>query len=257
MVGLAVCIGIILIACSVPAYRYSGRVAVNNESVWKVLAIYFLITILAAAATRYFQQELRGIHGAKELIALLKFTASLPTVLFALKGYLIRPTRFGRYVCLAIGVGMIADMAININPAIGGVVFLVGHLLYDVAFLSEKKPSGRQAALWIVMSALMIIPVYVFRSHIGSPVYCLGVWLYVMILISTVVFSWPLDKMVFAAALIFAFSDCFMIANIYGHGSMVMKILALEVYYGALLLYGTVLWRKNYEHEADTGALAV
>ncbi len=247
MTGLAICTGVILIACSVLTYIYSGRVIRRNEPFWKVLVLYLLITILAAVATRYFQ---RAVHGAKAIIALLKFSASLPTVFFALKGHQLRPARFSRYILLAIGVGLIADIVININKAAGGALFLAGHLLYDVAFLSERKPSGRQLSLWLAMSALMIIPVYIFRAGIGSPFLCIGNWVYFSILISTVVFSWSLHKMVFAAALIFAFSDCFMIFNKISHGSMIMKVLALEVYYCSLLIYGAVLWKRNY-HPAE------
>ncbi|MBQ3292499.1 MAG: hypothetical protein IJH43_09105 [Mogibacterium sp.] len=236
-------IGLILTACSVLTYIYSGRVIRNNDSLLKVLIYYLLITILAAVSARFFHQT--G-HGAKTALALLKFAASLPTVLFALKGYLIRPTRFGRCIVLAIGIGLVADIVINMNPAIGGVVFLAGHLLYDFAFLSEKKPSRRQIMLWIALSALLIIPLYVFRAQIGSSLYCIGGWLYLTVLISTVVFSWSLRKIVFAAALVFAFSDCFMIANVFGHGTMLMKIMALEVYYCSLFLYGAVLWKRNY-----------
>lgn len=253
MTGSAICTGIILIVCSVLAYIYSGRVTRRNESFWKVLVLYVLITLLAAVATRYFQRE---VHGAKAIIALLKFSASLPTVLFALKGHQLRPARFSRYILLAIGFGMIGDIAININPVAGGALFLVGHLLYDGAFLSERKPSAKQVELWLAMSALLIIPMYVFRAKIGSPVYCIGGWVYLSILISTVVFSRSLQKMVFAAALIFAFSDCFMIANTFGDGSMLMKVLALEVYYCSLLLYGAVLWNRNY-HSAELTSIEV
>ena len=51
---------------------------------------------------------------------------------------------------------------------------------------------------------------------------------------------------VLAAAAVFAFSDCFMIFNIAANGNMVMRILALLVYYGSLLLYGAVLWKRAY-----------
>ncbi|MBR2810911.1 MAG: hypothetical protein IKD69_05960 [Solobacterium sp.] len=52
--------------------------------------------------------------------------------------------------------------------------------------------------------------------------------------------------MVFAAALVFAFSDCFLFVNSYFQGTMLMKILSLLVYYGSLLLYGATLWKRNY-----------
>lgn len=250
MIGFIICMDMILIACSVLTLLYSGRVIRRNDSFWIVLAIYALLCLLGASATRFFQRELPEAHA---IIALLKFSASLPTVLFALKGYQIRPTLFGRYIVLAIVAGMIADIAININPVAGGTIFLAGHLLYVLAFLSEAKPSRRQVALWLTLSAFMIIPLSVFRARIGSLFYCINGGIYFCVLIATVVFSLSLERMVFAAAIVFALSDCLMIANKFGGGGMIMRIIALEVYYGSLLLYGAVLWKRKNRHAAPYG----
>ena len=74
---------------------------------------------------------------------------------------------------------------------------------------------------------------------------------YFSILVSTVVFSWSLEKMVFAAALVLAFSDCFMFIKDYFQGTMLMKILALLVYYGSLLLYGAALWQRYFRSRTE------
>ena len=192
---------------------------------------------------RFLQHKLPAALG---IGALLKFAASLPTVLFALKGYQVQRTKFGWYILLAIGLGMIADVLINISFAAGGIIFLLGHLLYDAAFLSESKPSARQVILWLGLSTLMLLPLYLLRDVIGSMINSIGLLLYVSILISTVVFSWSLEKQVFMAALIFAFSDCFLLVNNFFHGTVLMRILALLIYYGSLLLYGAALWQRNY-----------
>ncbi|MBR2801782.1 MAG: hypothetical protein IKE21_04170 [Erysipelotrichaceae bacterium] len=136
----------------------------------------------------------------------------------------------------------------------GGAFFLVGHLLYDAAFLQEKRPSRRQVLLWLFLSALMFIPLNFLRFRLNTLLSFFGAWAYFLILISTVVFSHSFEKLVFAAAAIFAVSDRFMILNIVMNSSMPLKILALLVYYGSLPLYGTVLWKRNYTAERQEDA---
>ncbi|MBR3227862.1 MAG: hypothetical protein IKF68_04890 [Erysipelotrichaceae bacterium] len=231
--------GIVLCICSVATCIFSIRRDANRR---RIFVIYALITALAAVAVRCFQQSYPDALGTG---VFLKFSASLPSVLFAFKGYRNCKTLFALFILLAIILGMIADIVINISFAAGGLFFLVGHLLYDVAFIKEKRPSKRQLILWLILTALMVIPLYIFRERIGSLFYGIGALVYIAILISTVVFSYSLDRMIFAAAMIFAFSDCFMIVNILTDGALIMRILALLVYYISLLLYGTALWKRS------------
>ena len=58
------------------------------------------------------------------------------------------------------------------------------------------------------------------------------------------IFSWSLNRLIFAAAAVFVLSDCFMVLNNVMNAGMFLKILALLVYYGSLLLYGIVIWKE-------------
>ena len=230
-----------LLVSSCLTYVYSNR-TVSKGSWRKALVLYALISLLAAIAVRYFQ-AVRPDDLFKG--AVLKFCASLPSVLFAFKAYSLKKTRFSFLIVCAIVLGLIADISINLSFFIGGAIFLVGHLFYDIAFVTEKRPGTKQIILWLGLSALVVIPLYLFREKIGSLGNAAGGLLYISLLISTVIFAYPLGTMCFMAALIFALSDGFMIVNIVTNGSMFMKILALAVYYGALLIYGALLWKRN------------
>lgn len=233
-------IAIILLVSSVMTYFSSIRA--GHGLYRRSLILYSLITIASAIAVRYFQELY-----PQDLVsgAVLKFCASLPSVLYAYRGYQQCHTRFGLIVTLAIALGLIADVSINISFPAGGAVFLISHLLYDFAFFSEQKPSKKQIILWLVLTVLAAAAIYLFRDHFDSFLNAAGPFLYISILISTVVFSWSHGKMIFAAALIFALSDCFMVGNMLFNSTILMKILALLVYYGALLVYGTVLWQRS------------
>ena len=237
MILFALCAAILLCGASLFTYFKSRE----ERSYQRTVCIYALITILAAAAVRYLQSKAAD---ALLLGALLKFSASLPGVLFALRGYLRKRNSFSFFIFAAILIGMIADVSININVLIGGCFFLIGHLLYDVAFLKKGKPSKRQLVLWLIISILMILPLYLLRKTIGSLFITIGVLIYISILFSTVIFSWSLNRLIFMAAAVFALSDCFMVLNNVMNAGMFLKILALLVYYGSLLLYGIVIWKE-------------
>ena len=65
---------------------------------------------------------------------------------------------------------------------------------------------------------------------------------YLSIMLSTVVFSRKLNKLVWISALIFGVSDCFLIYNMAAAEGMFMKTVALLIYYASLLVYGVAIW---------------
>ncbi len=237
----------ISLCCSAGAWVYSSGIMEKRDSEWKALAAFALVSALSGAAVRYTQMNFPN-----DLIGLgiEKFCASLPTMLFALRGYLSGKDRFSGFILLAIVLGLFADVSINSSIAAGGLFFAVGHAMYDVAFVHEKKPSKKQIVIWLVLSVLMIIPGYLFREKIGSLPLLIAALVYVSILISTIVFSWSLERLVFIAACVFAVSDVFMAVNLALKASMYMMYLSLIVYYFSLFLYGIVIWKRTYRKTA-------
>ena len=81
MILFALCAAILLCGASLLTYFKSRE----ERSYQRTACIYALITILAAAAVRYLQSKTAD---ALLLGALLKFSASLPGMLFALRDIL-------------------------------------------------------------------------------------------------------------------------------------------------------------------------
>ncbi len=108
------------------------------------LFVSFLIPVcFSAFAVRYVQNAYPlDLSGA----AILKFCASLATVLYALNGYLNHRSRFSMIIVIAIIFGLIADVCINLNFVIGGAAFAIGHLLYDFAFVMKQRPRRESAS---------------------------------------------------------------------------------------------------------------
>lgn len=156
--------------------------------------------------------------------------------------------RFDRILLIAIVFGMFADIAINLNTTVGGILFLLGHLLYDLAFIKEKKPSGKQYLLWSFLYAIALIILFSIRNSVNTTLFLFSL-VYFLVLTSTVAFSLPLSRIIFISAVVFALSDCFLVYNMLADSNMILKTLALLIYYFSVLLYGVAIWEISYPHE--------
>lgn len=224
---------------------HSAKVVRENGRRLPVYLLYLAVTVFTAIFVRYLQatrpDERLGV-------AVLKFCASLPSVLLGLRGFLMEKNRFDLILLIAIVFGMFADIVINLNTTVGGILFLVGHLLYDVAFLREKKPSGRQYLLWGFLYLIAAIVLFSVRDRVNMTLFLFSL-VYFLILTSTVAFSLSLSRIIFVSAVVFALSDCFLVYNMLADSNMILRTLALLIYYFSVLLYGVAIWEISYPHD--------
>ena len=215
--------------------------AVKQERYFTPMILIFLCTSFTGGImVRYLQ-----INDAGNTIgiALMKASASLPAVTFALCGYLKNRNVFRFLLLLAIMLSMMADITINISFIAGGILFAAAHILFDIAFIQRKKPGTVQILLWLILSVPAMIVPYIFRSHLPAAPVMYFAMFYLSVLVSACVFSFPLHKMIFLFAAVFALSDVLLIVNIIIPPSLFMSITALLVYYLSLILYGICIWK--------------
>ena len=224
--------------CDSMGHDKRGRICIYITS--------FVLTVAAALSCRYLQytQPDNKLGGA-----ILKFCASAPSVILALRGFLAEKNRFDLTVLCAIIIGLISDVVINLNLKAGAAMFAIGHIMYDIAFIREKRPSKKQILIWILLSLAGGAAVFSLRNKVASfPLVIFGA-VYQCILVSTVVFSFSLKKIIFAAACIFAVSDIFLIYNMVAQSPFILTLLSLIIYYVSLLAYGIAIWKISYPHE--------
>lgn len=223
----------------------SGKTVRENGKRLPVYLLYLLVSVLAAVAVRYHQST----DPADSLgVAVLKCCASLPSVLLGLRGFLMERNRFDLILLIAMIFGMFADIAINLNMTLGGILFLIGHLLYDVAFIREKRLSGKQYLVWLILYLIAFAILFSVRNRVALKLFLFAL-VYFLILTSTVAFSYPLSRIVFTAAVVFAVSDCFLVYNILADSDVFLKTVALLIYYFSVLLYGVAIWEISYPHD--------
>jgi len=204
------------------------------------------MTVVATLSCRYLQyiQPDNKLGGA-----ILKFCASAPSVVLALRGFLYEKNRFDFTVLSAIMIGLISDIVINLNLKAGAALFALGHIIYDVAFIREKRPSGKQILLWILLSIMGGVAVFTLRNRVSSFSLVIFGAIYQCVLVSTVVFSFNMKKIIFTAACIFAVSDVFLIYNMLAHSPFLLTLLSLIIYYISLLAYGIAIWEISYPND--------
>lgn len=241
-----ICVAAVSLAVTLTGWIISGKAVNDGVRRWPVYLLYFLNTVVTAVLLRQYQET----EGALTVyVALLKFCASLPSVLLALRGYLMEKNRFDLKIVIAMAFCLLADVTINIALVAGGTVFAIAHVLFAEAFISEHKPSGKQILAWIIGIIIEAVILYLIRDKVGSVGMYIFALVYLAIMLSTVILSYPLNKLVFASAVVFAVSDCFLITNMAIPSTPFMRLMALLIYYISLHLYGIAVWEISYPHE--------
>ena len=234
------------LAAVVLSWILTDRIYEKPKSPIPLYLFYFLICAADTVILRFFQEK----YPADLLnTGLLKFSASLPCVTYALHNHLYEKNRFSRLIVTALFTAMAADIAININIAAGAVLFGICHILFVVAFIREKRPLPRELMIWIVLSVTAGILLTLIRDRIGSTALYFTAICYISILISTCVFSFRMPRIIWLSAMVFALSDIMLLVNTAFNGSLFMRIIALLVYYVSLLMYGTAIHTTVYPEE--------
>ncbi|MBQ1476906.1 MAG: hypothetical protein IIZ33_02025 [Erysipelotrichaceae bacterium] len=224
-------------------WKYMDRVIEEKKDRTVLYLFFVMITMVYGISVRFYQGAYpEDLFGA----AVLKFCASLPSVVLGLKGYLMEKNRFDLLIVIALITGLLADVSINLSMIAGAALFGIGHLLYDIAFIREKRPSRKQILVWLIITVLLDGVLFLLKEKFPSPSLLIPGMIYIAILVSTVVFSTHLPKIIFVSAAVFAVSDIFLIVNIVVSGNILMKTAALLIYYGAMLMYGIAIWELTY-----------
>ncbi|MBR3358908.1 MAG: hypothetical protein IKG46_13900 [Solobacterium sp.] len=234
------------LAAVILAWNFTDRIYEKRKSPIPLYLFYFLICAVDTVVLRLFQEK----YPADILNAgLLKFSASLPCVTYALHNYLYEKNRFSRLIVIAMFIAMAADIAINSSVAAGAVLFGICHILFVIAFIREKLPVRREVLIWLVLSVTAGILLTLIRDRIGSTMLYLTAVCYIAILISTCVFSFRMPRIIWLSAMVFALSDIMLVGNNAFNESLIMRIAALLVYYVSLLMYGTAIQTTVYPEE--------
>ncbi len=131
----------VCLAASVFGWKYADTIVRRHLSPLPLFLLFFCVTVCSSVAVRLLQNNYPAdLAGA----AILKFTASLPSVILALRGFLMERNKFDLMILLAVILCLCADVAINLSFAAGGAIFLTAHLLFFIAFVRERKPSRKQ-----------------------------------------------------------------------------------------------------------------
>ena len=229
------------------AWLLGRHIHQTGKPQWPLYLLYALLAVVGAVAARH-----QGITYPDQHLglAIMKLCASLPAVVLGLQGFLREKNHFDLIILLAIAFGLMGDVSINLSLYAGMFFYAIGHGLYDVAFITEKRPVRRQLVVLGVCSVLLAALLVVFYDKVGSPVAFVCQLLYLILLASTVIFAVHLPKIIVIGAMVFALSDAMLILNIIVPMGLVYNTISLAVYYLAMVIYGIAIWEVAHPARA-------
>ena len=120
---------LILVGCG----WFLANKAVSNRKIRiGVYALFFCITLACAITVRNIQAD---FPDAKLMAAILKFCASAPSLLLAIRGFLMEKNRFDLRIVIALALCLMADVIINFSLVAEGSVFAIAHMIFTITFI--------------------------------------------------------------------------------------------------------------------------
>lgn len=165
--------------------------------------------------------------------------------------------RFALFMVIALFLTMIADIVLNIHFISGAILFAVGHILYMISYMMLHKWHWRD----LLISGILMIPSVLWLTlssmfDYGGVLMEIVVVAYAIIIsfmVGKAISNWmdgllkeknskPLELVIMIGSLLFFFSDCMLLLNVFADFPRVVDILCLATYYPAQILLATSIY---------------
>ena len=166
----------------------------------------------------------------------LKCGATAMAALVALLGCLKSGLPAHWIVLAGLIVCTIADGVLCVRFIEGGAIFVLGHILYMVAFCLMRRPNWQCAIVFLFLMGLSIVALTRFRTILGNK--HVFILVYAMILCLMVSFASIQAPLFFVGAVLFAVSDILLGCLSFARWKTQMDYISLAMYYLGQFLIG-------------------
>lgn len=209
------------------------------------MTVPIVFTCIGAALLALFC--VKRIKGSSPTVAMIKALVSICFIATALSGiaftdFDMTHIRFGLWIVMGLICGMLGDIALDLKYAhrksndqytyAGFTAFLTGHVLYDIALISEFYKKGNILYLIIPVAICAVIAVFIrFSESLLKVNYGKFRWIVVLyspFLFSLMMFSGSMAflhsfrniglDMIFGGSVLFALSDLILNGTYFGEG---------------------------------------
>ena len=200
------------------------------------LTLLFLFFLLEQLTVIYFPW-------GKETIALCKGICGLCLLGVCIAALYRRSGAFEWLITAATLLCGIGDVTINLSFVAGMIFFGLGHMVFLVAFLKDKKPGKKQFAVLIPLVAVLLFIEYQLREALGN--LCVPIMIYTALVLSMAVFSSLHSKGIMAGGILFAMSDLLLVIKLAMGSPMLISFVSLFVYYLAMALLTGAVYKNS------------
>ena len=200
--------------------------------------LYVICAAFAAMCILYltFQRIKKTAGHSKTLEIALKCGATSMAALVALLGCLKSGVPAHWAMLAGLIVCTLADGVLCVRFIEGGALFVLGHILYMVAFCLMQRPNRQCVIVFLCLMALAAVAITRVRSLLGRN-YVL-VLIYAMILCLMVALASVQAPLYFAGAVLFAISDILLGCISITRWKTQMDYISLAFYYLGQFVFG-------------------
>lgn len=165
--------------------------------------------------------------------------------------------RFSIFMLVALFLTMIADIVLDIHFISGALLFAVGHIFYMISYRMLHKWHWRDfvvigvlaipAVLWLTLSSMFDY------GGILMKIVVVAYAIIISFMVGKAISNWmdglfkekkskPLELVIVLGSLLFFFSDCMLLLNVFADFPKVVDILCLATYYPAQILLATSIY---------------
>lgn len=200
-----------------------------NGIVWIAFAVMCILYLAF--------QHIKNTNGHSRTMEIaIKCGATAMAALVALFGCLNSGLPAHWVILAGLIVCTIADGVLCVRFIEGGAIFVLGHVLYMVAFCLMRRPSWQCAIVFLCLMGLSIAALTRVRAMLGSK-YVL-ILAYAMILCLMVALASVQAPLFFAGAVLFAVSDILLGCLSFARWKTQMDYISLAMYYLGQFLIG-------------------
>lgn len=211
-------------------------------------------TVLVTAVVFFTRQSYVFIFGTRTFQAIaMKALSGLPVLLLALLVWRKRRTNVNRMTFAAIACYFAANTVINRSMPIALLIYTVGHCLLVWAYLREQKLSMPRLIVWIVLSVLFELQLFLVMKTL-DPMVKLMAFPYIVALTGVLVTAEKVSRRVQLGSIVFVISNQILSFTLLFPGDFLLESVELLLYYIAVIIMAAEPEALGVPADAFTGA---
>lgn len=239
------CLLIFIGACLVGIHRLKRRKKMNievNTARYDILPA----ACISGSLFLFMMQELLYwlMPSLSPVRSLLKLCIGILLVFMAMRGYRKQPSAVSRAIVIAVGICTLADIAINYSFTAALVLYGSAIILLCWHFARFDDPEIWQYILWLLLSALAVRYVFLYRPGLGNMLWPMTV--YAVLVCALASMSLIMPKRIRIGAVLLLISNLMIFFGQVGRIPLLYHFVSLLVFYISMGFFASATRYKDF-----------